>query len=112
MSVGFEVFDSEFLAALESTLTRIEVETAKALDDLGEEIRDRAKEYCPVDTGRLQNSIQSIPGDDSQGHYVEVGTNIYYAGFVEFGTVKMRAQPYLRPALMDALRWQPKDIHI
>lgn len=27
-----------------------------------------------------------------------VGTNVHYASYVEFGTSRMRAQPYLRPA--------------
>jgi len=31
------------------------------------------------------------------------GTAVFYAPYVEFGTYKMRARPYLRPAL-DALR--------
>lgn len=54
-----------------------------------------AKILVPVDTARLRNSIT---------HEVEktvgrVGTNVEYAKFVEFGTVKMAPKPYLRPAL-------------
>lgn len=36
-----------------------------------------------------------VPGDSPE--YV-VGTNVEYAPYVEFGTSKMSAQPYLRPA--------------
>lgn len=59
-------------------------------------LRNEAVRRCPVDTGRLRQSIglQKI-GD---GHY-RVGTNVSYAPYVEFGTRRARAQPFLRPAL-------------
>lgn len=60
-----------------------------ALDILGEAI-DR----CPTDTHRLVNSL-NYEADD---RHAIVGTNVEYAPYVEFGTVKMTAQPYLRPA--------------
>lgn len=63
----------------------------------------RAKELCPVDTGRLRSSITNRVVRDSQGIAGIVGTNVSYALFVEFGTRYMAAQPFLRPAL-DAAR--------
>lgn len=58
-------------------------------------IRTAAVLAAPVDTGRLRQSIgvQKI----GQGHY-RVGTNVQYAFLVEFGTRKMAAKPFLRPA--------------
>ncbi len=38
----------------------------------------------------------STPADE---YTVHVGTNVEYAPYVEYGTRRMRAQPYLRPAL-------------
>ena len=35
------------------------------------------------------------------GNTCTVGTNCEYAGYVEFGTYKMAAQPYLIPALLN-----------
>lgn len=66
---------------------------------LAQQIRNDAVRAAPVDTGRLRQSIgvQKI-GD---GHY-RVGTNVRYAPFVEFGTRRTRAQPFLRPALEKA----------
>lgn len=61
-----------------------------------ERVRDRAKSACPVRTGALRNSI-SVSSD---GMRAEVSANTNYAAFVEFGTSKMRAQPYLTPALI------------
>jgi HK97 gp10 family phage protein len=52
-----------------------------------------------VRTGRLRSSISTTLGADEAGVYCDVGSNVEYAGYVELGTVKMAARPYLRPAL-------------
>lgn len=46
----------------------------------------------PVDSGELRDSIEAVGG----GRIV-IGKN--YAGYVEFGTERMAAQPYARPAI-------------
>ena len=51
---------------------------------------------CPVDTGNLRSSITHEVVDDEEAR---VGTNVDYAPHLEYGTVKMAAQPYLRPSL-------------
>lgn len=68
-----------------------------------------AKQRAPVDTGRLRNSIAHEIHEG--GLNAEIGSNVDYAPFVEFGTRRMRAQPYLfpafeeeRPKYMDRLR--------
>ncbi len=55
-----------------------------------------AKLFVPVDTGTLRRSITHEFPDK---HTAIVGTNIEYGEFIELGTSKMPAQPYLRPAL-------------
>lgn len=55
-----------------------------------------------VRTGRLRSSITTVPGRDAQGVYVDVGSNVSYAPFVELGTRYMHARPFLRPALAAA----------
>lgn len=62
-------------------------------------IVNRAKRIAPVDTGALEASIHSESSDD--GHFVIADTE--YAAFVELGTSKQAAQPYLRPALQSGL---------
>lgn len=75
-----------------------------------------------VDTGRLRASITvnwsgsgfirgevqapalaeegvGRPVTDLNSFIVVVGTNVEYGGFLELGTSKMRARPYLRPIL-------------
>lgn len=58
-------------------------------------VQSEARAECPVDTGELRRSIHG----QVDGLTGEVGTNKEYAGYVEFGTYKMAAQPYLIPAL-------------
>jgi HK97 gp10 family phage protein len=59
-------------------------------------VEGQAKELCPVDSGRLRNSINSEVKDDS----AFVGTNVHYAPHVEYGTRRPTpAQPYLRPSI-------------
>lgn len=55
-----------------------------------------AKQLSPVDTGRMRASIEIVKAMPTL-HFVIV--DVDYAKYVEFGTYKQRAQPYLRPAL-------------
>ena len=58
-----------------------------------------AKINTPVDTGRLQQSItHKDDGFGSNNPAVEIGTNVDYAAFVEFGTSRQSAKPFLFPA--------------
>jgi HK97 gp10 family phage protein len=52
-----------------------------------------------VVTGRLRGSITWRLGEDSLGPYADVGTVVFYAPFLELGTSRMAARPFLRPAL-------------
>ena len=69
---------------------------AMALEMIGLTAEGYAKLACPVDTGRLRNSISHARDDDK----AYIGTNVRYAPFVELGTSRTKAQPqpYLRPA--------------
>jgi HK97 gp10 family phage protein len=58
-------------------------------------IETGAKIKCPVDTGALRASIQSEMTGETAG---QVATNIEYSKFVEYGTSRMAAQPWLTPA--------------
>ena len=66
-----------------------------ALQIAAQIVLDVAQGLCPVDTGNLRDSafMQALTGD------VYFGFNAEYASYVEFGTYKMEAQPYLRPAI-------------
>lgn len=55
-----------------------------------------------VRTGRLRGSITWRPGKDAVSPFVDIGTAVFYAPFVELGTSRMAARPFLRPALQAA----------
>lgn len=96
-----DVDATAFLVGLQAAIGRMKVNGEKGLARVGLRVQNAARELCPVDTGRLRASIVSVPGRDTIGPYVEVGTNVEYAPFVEYGTSRAPAQPFLRPALAE-----------
>lgn len=74
-------------------------EVAKDLQRRALQVDAAAKRLCPVDTGRLRSSITNEIGQDGQGLVATIGTNVEYAPYIELGTSRMAAQPFLLPAL-------------
>ena len=79
----------------EAVKKAIEAATVKALTGAALVVEGAAKTLSPVDTGNLRGSITHEVNPD----HAKVGTNVEYAPYLEYGTVKMAAQPYLRPGL-------------
>ena len=67
----------------------------KGLTAAAMEVQGQASEIAPKITGNLRNSITYKVKEEE----AIVGTNVEYAPYVEFGTSKMEAQPYLEPSL-------------
>ena len=65
-------------------------------DNSPEIAEDYAKKEAPVDTGNLRNSITNEVEMSEKAAYI--GTNVEYAPYVELGTSRSKAQPYLKPA--------------
>lgn len=86
------VFESHLGELLNALPEQIEA----ALTAIGMVAETHAKEECPVDTGRLRNSISH--DTDLAANAAIIGSNVEYAAYVELGTSRMRARPYLRPA--------------
>lgn len=59
-------------------------------------IADLAQQLAPVDTGELRDSIH-VEEDPQPGFY-RIVASAPHAVYVEFGTHKMQAQPFLTPA--------------
>ena len=79
-------------------------------------INNTAKKLCAVDKGYLRNSIHPTKIDRFNW---EVGTNVSanpdvdnegYATYVEFGTSKQRAQPFMRPAYAKGVKRLDRDM--
>lgn len=68
----------------------------KALTAIGMACETFAKRDCPVDTGRLRNSITYKVRTGEKTVYI--GTDVEYGKYVELGTSRMSAQPFLGPA--------------
>ena len=106
-------------------LEQMTAQVEKALEMCGMTAEGYAKKLCPVDTGLLRNSItHAISGGptaisdykdnkgDKQGFYTDsmpedtnmtayIGSNVEYAPYVELGSSRNRAQPYMKPAIAD-----------
>lgn len=79
-------------------LSAVESAKVSALSSIGDIVVDRAKSKAPVDTGKLQDSIRK---DMLRDDYVIISANTDYAQYVEYGTSKQAAQPYMRPAVTE-----------
>lgn len=65
----------------------------KRVSDAGAELG------VPVQTGALLASIQKSVTNNSKGIVGRIWTNLFYAPYVEFGTSRMQARPFMRPAI-------------
>ena len=62
----------------------------------------------PVDTGRLKGSLHVSPSASGSLKY-RVGDGVNYGVHIEYGTFKMGAQPFLRPAADEvSVVWAPQ----
>jgi HK97 gp10 family phage protein len=96
--------EAEWTKGMAKAMSEVKIGNEKQLRAVGILIQNEARRFCPVDTGRLRSSVNSTEVQrDKNGAFVEIGTNVVYAGPVEFGTYKMEPQPYLRPAFLVGL---------
>lgn len=75
---------------------RIAGATEEAISDFADEVVDHMKGVVPVDTGKLRDSISK----KVDGLKVTVGPRgVEYASYVENGTSRSPAQPYVAPTV-------------
>jgi HK97 gp10 family phage protein len=80
--------------------SRVPIAEAWAADRAKQHIWQSAQVAVPVDTGYLWSTILG----KQQGGAFEVEASAFYSIFVEFGTSKMGAQPYMRPSF-ESVPW-------
>lgn len=71
----------------------------RAIAAIAHQVEGYAKDNAPVDTGALKNSLNTSKEGEAK-YYVQDG--VEYGLFVELGTYKMSAQPFLIPAMEQA----------
>jgi HK97 gp10 family phage protein len=71
----------------------------KAMLDAGKTVKARAEVLSAVDTGRYKRSWYARLIAGTGPATVEVGNTVPYAGYLEFGTSKMRAHRTLGRAI-------------
>ena len=74
----------------------LEEEIHNIVESAGDNMVSYAQGIVPVRTGNLMASIFSEVDPDDLS--ITLGATADYASFIEYGTVKMRAQPFLQPA--------------
>lgn len=94
MSLTVKLIDNS-----EAVLNALDSQIEAGLTAVGMTAESHAKDLAPVDTGRLRNSLTHQVEMSEKAVYV--GTNVEYAQFVENGTQRMKARPYLRPAVVN-----------
>jgi len=94
--------DKELLAGLKKLAITSMAGLNRAVTSTCMSIEKDAKTKAPVDTGRLKSSI-THKVDQTGAHSIsgQVGTNVFYAIYQEFGTTRMKAHPYLLPAFYE-----------
>lgn len=97
MSIKFKVSGVDRMVRLIANKSKqAHIATNRELDLSSKRIERMAKTKAPVDTGALKNTIFSAKAGKLT---YKVTAPQHYAIFVEKGTRKMRAQPFLKPSL-------------
>ncbi len=98
MAKGISLVGMEKLTAkIQDNMKKEAVKTV--IKKNGSRLQQSAQEKAPVDTGVLKRSIMLEIKDS--GLTAESEATVNYAGYVEYGTRFMEAQPYMRPALQE-----------
>ena len=93
---------------------QLETKFQQVVEIAARHVETKAKDDVPVDTGTTKNSINSSREDELAWR---VGPTTEYAPFLEYGTERMIARPFLIPAveaelpkLRDALSQLTQDL--
>lgn len=86
---------------LNEVLNALEKSKKDICNTIGNFVTAEAQTRATVDTGNMRRSISYNVHDDNNGVDIGVTPEASYAVYVEKGTSKMKAQPFLEPAAMD-----------
>lgn len=80
----------------------------KAMAEIADQAESNVADLTPVGTpestgkpGYIGGTLKGSITGRSDADTAYIGTDVEYAPYVEFGTYKMAAKPYLKPGIMD-----------
>jgi HK97 gp10 family phage protein len=85
----------EFQAAMKQFDSGMQRHVHRLLASWAADVKASARQLVPVRTGHLRQSIYA----EVREWIARIGAEATYAMFVEFGTRRMQARPYLYPAI-------------
>lgn len=80
-------------------IAAVEASSRSAPMRVAEKVVRSARGRAPVDTGELKGSIHAVSIE--RGKVAEVQVDAAHGPYVEYGTYKMPAQPFLNPAFQE-----------
>ena len=72
----------------------------QVMDVTAFQVSQKAKASAPVQSGALKRAIEWESRPRSLSSIVGIGSEAFYWKFIEYGTVKMAAHPFMRPAAL------------
>jgi HK97 gp10 family phage protein len=95
---------NEAMVSMKRVDTKLKTGMSKNVLALAEQVAIEAGIRCPIDLGNMLSSIEYRKVDDQTAEVTVGGgfwggVDVDYPAFVEFGTRKMDAQPFVRPAV-------------
>lgn len=93
---------------------KVKTATKRALKDVVVDIAQDAIKGSPVETGNNRRSIMFEVGPGGEVSKKDTEAAVFstsgYGGYLETGTVKMAARPYMKPALDRHIKKLPGEI--
>lgn len=91
------------IKGLDSCLKKLQkltdINNPDSFEYLANKAEKSAKSLVPVSSGKLKDSIKSKVESDGTNTNVKLSSNASHASYIEYGTSKMPARPFLRPAM-------------
>lgn len=91
----------------EQVIANVQNSLLRALSTLSDEALSYMRSIVPVDTGMLLDSCYVNISVDNGKIMLQIGASAYYAVYVELGTARNSAKPFIRPTFDYIVRALP-----
>jgi HK97 gp10 family phage protein len=87
-----------YTSRLPAVIAQFPIRLDAATRAVAENIAERARDRVPVDSGRLKSAIHVERAGAGEYAVIAGDRDAWYGHFVEFGTVRSAAHPFMTPA--------------